>query len=153
MRVGIHYHYIISFILLIFINSCTFKEPVKNHGIIFLENRSEKIFVKKSNKNDVIKIFGQPHTKSLTDKDLWIYIERVLTKGEYHKLGQNVLKTNNVLILKFDKYGILQEKKFLNKDDKNKMAFSDKKTENKLTQKSFIEKFLSSMRTKMYGNK
>ena len=22
----------------------------------------------------------------------WIYIERVLTKGEYHKLGQNVLK-------------------------------------------------------------
>ena len=71
-----------------------YKEPVKNHGIIFLENRSQKIFVEKSNKNDVIKIFGQPHTKSLNDDDLWIYIERVLTKGEYHKLGQNVLKAN-----------------------------------------------------------
>ena len=60
---------------------------------------------------------------------------------------------NNVLILKFDKFGILKEKKFLDKNDKNKLAFADKKTENNLTQKSFIEKFLSSMRTKMYGKK
>ena len=36
---------------------------------------------------------------------------RVLSKGEYHKLGQNVLKTNNVLVLNFDKYGILKNKK------------------------------------------
>ena len=40
----------------------------------------------------------------------WIYIERVLTKGEFHKLGQNVLKENNVLVLTFDKYGILKIK-------------------------------------------
>ena len=101
-----NFRYIFHFIFYLlsatlFLSSCKFKEPVKNHGIIFLENRSQKIFVEKSNKNDVIKIFGQPHTKSLNDDDLWIYIERVLTKGEYHKLGQNVLKANNVLILKF----------------------------------------------------
>ena len=148
------FHYIFSlFFAILFLSSCKFKEPVKNHGIIFLENRSEKIFVDKSNKNDVVKIFGQPHTKSLNDDDLWIYIERVLTKGEYHKLGQNVLKANNVLILKFNKFGILKEKKFLDKNDKNKLVFAEMKTENNLTQKSFIEKFLSSMRSKMYGKK
>ena len=42
----------------------------------------------------------------------WIYIERVLTKGDFHKFGQNVLKTNNVLVLSFDKYGILKTKRF-----------------------------------------
>tara|TARA_A100001234_G_C12280074_1_gene240702 strand:+ start:22 stop:486 length:465 start_codon:yes stop_codon:yes gene_type:complete len=154
MRFRYNCHFIFyTLCAILFLSSCKFNEPVKNHGIIFLENRSEKIFVEKSNKNDVIRIFGQPHTKSLNDDDLWIYIERVLTKGEYHKLGQNVLKSNNVLILKFDKFGILKEKKFLDKNDKNKLAFADKKTENNLTQKSFIEKFLSSMRTKMYGKK
>ena len=39
------------------------------------------------------------------------------------------------------------------KNDKNKLAFAEMKTENNLTQKSFIEKFLSSMRSKMYGKK
>ena len=38
-----------------------------------------------------------------------MYIERVLTKGEYLKLGQNILKTNNILILNFDKYGVLKK--------------------------------------------
>ena len=49
--------------------------------------------------------------------------------------------------------GILKEKKFLDKNDKNKLVFAEMKTENNLTQKSFIEKFLSSMRSKMYGKK
>jgi len=137
----------------IILNACQLQEPYKNHGIVFLENRSEKLTINKSNKNDVLNVIGQPHTKSLNDKNEWIYFERILSKGEYHKLGQNILKENNVLILKFDKYGILQNKKFFNKDNKNDLKFSRKKTENELTQKSFIEKFLQSVRTKMYENK
>ena len=86
-------------------------------------------------------------------KNEWFYIERVLTKGQYHKLGQNILKSNNVLFLTFDKYGILSEKEFLNKEDKNKLVFSEKTTNNQLSQKSFVEKFLSSVKTKMYSNR
>lgn len=106
-----------------------------------------------SNINDVIDILGQPHSKSISDDNQWIYIERVLTKGEFHKLGQNILKTNNVLILSFDKYGILKEKKIFDKKDIKDIEFSEKKTENKLAQKSFIEKFLNSLKTRMYSNK
>ena len=95
----IKYHkiffYVIFFIIL---NACQLQEPTKNHGILFLENRSNKLVINSNNKNDVIKLIGYPHTKSVESEDNWIYIERVLTKGSFHKLGQNVLKTNNILI-------------------------------------------------------
>jgi|TARA_B110000444_G_C18389393_1_gene388529 outer membrane protein assembly factor BamE (lipoprotein component of BamABCDE complex) len=144
------YFLIISFIIL---NGCQLQEPSKNHGIVFLKNRSEKLKINISNTNDVLQIIGQPHTTSINNEDEWIYIERVLIKGEYHKLGQNILKSNNVLVLNFDKYGILKNKTFLNKDDKNKILFSKKKTENNLTQKSFVERILSSIKAKMYSEK
>ncbi len=149
------YHYLKYFILipLIILNSCKLQEPYKNHGIVFLENRSNKLIINKTNKNDVIKIIGEPHSKSIDNDNEWIYIERILTKGEYHKLGQNILKENNILILNFNKYGILVDKKLLSKKDKNKLTFSKNKTENKLSQKSFVEKFLTSIRNKMYKNK
>lgn len=132
---------------------CQLQEPSKNHGILFLNNRTEKLVLNSSNKNDVINIIGYPHSKSINDKNEWIYIERVLTKGEFHKLGQNILKTNNVLVLNFDKYGVLKNKKFYDKTNKKKVAFSEKKTENNLSKKSFVQSFLSSIKAKMYGNK
>ena len=80
-------------------------------------------------------------------------MERILTKGKYHKLGKHVLKTNNVLVLQFDKYGVLQIKEILTKDDLKKLSFTKQSTKNDLTKKSFVEKFLTSVRQKMYGNK
>ncbi len=137
----------------IFLLNCQLQEPTKNHGILFLENRSNQLTVKVSNKNDVLKLIGNPHTKSISSDDDWIYIERVLTKGSFHKLGQNILKTNNVLVLTFDKYGILKEKNFLNKNDINKLEFSKKFTESNLSKKSFVQSFLSSVKAKMYRNR
>ena len=132
--------FLFVFIILI---GCQLQEPYNNHGIVFLKNRSDNLYLNKSNKNDVLKIIGQPHSTSINDENEWIYIERVFTKGEYHKLGQNVLKSNNVLILKFNKYGILEEKKLLTKSDKKKLTFSKKTTKNEMSQKSFVERFLS----------
>ena len=132
---------------------CQLKEPVKNHGILFLENRSNQLKISQSNKNDVIKLIGNPHTILFNNKNDWIYIERTLTKGSFHKLGQNVLKTNNVLVLNFDKYGILKNKVFLDKNEINKLNFSKKITENNLSKMSFVQSFLSSIKTKMYSNR
>ena len=138
---------------LIILNACQLQEPTKNHGILFLENRANKIKINKNNKNDVIKLIGQPHTMSIPDEESWIYIERVLSKGSYHKLGKNVLKTNNVLVLTFNKYGILVDKNLLNKNDINKMKFTKKFTENNLSKRSFVQSFLASIKAKMYGQK
>ena len=139
--------------LFIILIGCQLQEPSKNHGIIFLENRSKKLVINQSNTNDVIKIIGNPHSKSISNNDEWIYFERILTKGKYHKLGKSVLKTNNVLVLTFDKYGVLKSKKIYAKEDKKKLSFSDKETDNDITQKSFVERFLSSVKEKMYSNK
>ena len=138
---------ILIFFILI---GCQLQDPNNNHGIVFLENRSKELVINKSNKNDVLNLIGQPHSKSINNDNEWFYIERILTKGEFHKLGQNILKENNVLVLDFDKYGILKYKKMLDKNDIKKMKFLEKNTENELAQKSFIEKFLSSIKTRMY---
>ena len=147
-------HYKLLFIFLLFILvSCKLQEPLKSHGIIFLENRANKLIINKSNKNDVIKLIGNPQIVEDDNNLKWIYVERILTKGKYHKLGRHILKENNVLILSFNKYGILAKKDFYNKDKINKLDFSKKKTDHKLTKKSFVEKFLQSVKQKMYGNK
>ena len=140
----------ISLFLLFILVGCQLKDPDKNHGILFLENRSKALIVNKTNKNDIIGKLGQPHSKSFDDEDIWIYLERTLSKGKYHKLGQHVLKTNNVLVLYFDKYGILEQKTIYTKDNINEVNFSKDKTENQLSKKSFVESFLSSLREKMY---
>ena len=141
--------YTLFFILL----GCQIQEPAKNHGILFLENRSNKLVVNKSNKNDVIKIIGQPHSKSINDDNIWLYLERTLGKGKYHKLGKHVLRENNSLVLAFDKFGVLESKKFFSKEDIKKISFSDKSTDNTLTKRSFVQSFLSSVKSKMYSNR
>ena len=150
--IDVHKKLIVLFIFLN-LNACKLQEPYNNHGIVNLPKRSDLIYVNKSNKNDVIKIIGSPHTVSIGNKDEWIYFERILTKGEFHKLGQNILKENNILFLKFNKFGIVENKRLIGKDSKNKLTFSKNETDNTLTKKSFIQKFLSSLRNKMYGNK
>ena len=142
-----HFRFILIFII---ISNCQLKDPLKTHGIIYLENRSNELNVNKSNKNDVIKIFGRPHIKDLDEVETWIYFERLLTKGKFHKLGQHVLKDNNVLVLRFNKYGVLNKKKFIDKTEMNEIEFSSLTTDNVLTQKSFVQKFLQSVKQKMY---
>ena len=154
MFISFKYHIKKLFVLLLFIvTSCQLQDPDKNHGILFLENRANKLVINKSNQNDTLQIFGEPHSKSIDNQNTWMYLERILTKGKYHKLGQHVLKSNNVLVLKFDKYGVLNEKNFYDKNDIKKVKFNKNKTENKLTKTSFVESFLSSIKQKMYGRK
>ena len=136
-------------ILLIIISACQRKEVIKTHGISYLEKREKLIFVNKSNKNDVVKIFGQPSTKGMTDDNLWIYIERTITRGKLLKFGRNYIKKNNALVLEFDKYGILKKKEFYNKDKMGKLTFAKDITENEVRRENFIYSFLSSVRQKM----
>jgi len=114
-----------------------------------LEKREKLILINKSNKNDVINIFGEPSTKGMTNDNLWIYIERSLTRGKLLKLGTNYVKKNNALVLEFNKYGILLTKKFYNKNDMQKITFAKKITENEIRKENFIFSFLSSVRQKM----
>ena len=139
----------ISFLIL----SCQRTEIVKTHGIAYLEKREKLIFINKSNKNDVIALFGQPSTKGMTNENLWIYIERTLKRGKMLKLGKNYLKKNNILVLEFDTYGILKKKDFYDKNKMNNIEFTKNETSNEIRKENFIYNFLSSVRQKMQNKK
>ena len=129
--------------------SCQRHEIVKSHGLSYLENRQKLIVVNQSNKNDIIKVLGQPATRGMTNNNLWIYIERTKTRGKLLKLGRVNLKKNNVLVLEFNKYGVLDKKEFYDKESMNKMNFAKNITENEIKKENFIYSFLSSVRSKM----
>ena len=139
--------------ILFFAFSCSQNEVIKTHGVAYLKKREKLIIVSESNKNDAISILGRPSTKGMTNDNLWIYIERTTTRGKLLKLGRNYLKKNNVLILEFDKYGILKKKEFYNKDKMNKITFAKDITENEIRKENFIEGFLSSVRQKMLSKR
>ena len=136
-------------LILLFVIACQRQEIVKTHGISYLEKRGKLIFVNKSNKNDVINIFGQPSTKGMTNDNVWIYIERTLVKGKLLKLGRNILQKNNVLVLEFHSYGILKKKDFYNMENMKKLTFATEITENEIRKENFVYSFLSSVRQKM----
>jgi len=138
---------------LILFTGCQRNKVIKTHGIAYLDKREKLIVVKKSNKNDAIKVLGQPATKGMTDDNLWIYIERTKTRGKLLKLGRNYLKKNNVLILEFDKYGVLSKKEFYDKEKMKKINFAKAITENDVRKENFIYSFLSSIRQKMESKK
>ena len=136
-------------VILTMLVSCQRHEVVKTHGLSYLENRQKLIVVNQSNKNDIIKVLGQPATRGMTNNNLWIYIERTKTRGKLLKLGRVNLKKNNVLVLEFNKYGVLDKKEFYDKESMNKINFAKNITENEIKKENFIYSFLSSVRTKM----
>lgn len=143
----------ILILLLLLASACQRQEIVKTHGISYLEKRGKLIIVSESNKNDVINIFGQPSTKGMTNDNVWIYIERTITRGKLLKLGRNLLSKNNVLVLEFDKYGVLSKKDFYNIENMKKLTFAEEITENEIRKENFVYSFLSSVRQKMQQKK
>ena len=138
---------------LILLESCKREPLISTHGIAYLDKREKLILVKVSNKNDTISVLGQPSSRGLTNDNLWIYIESTRSRGKLLKLGQTHLTKNNVLVLEFDKYGVLQKKEFYNKDDMKRIKFAKSITENDLKKENFIYGFLCSIRQKMEAKK
>ena len=148
-------HLKFSFLILILftLSNCQLKEPIKGHGINFLENRANEITLNKTNKNDVINILGNPHTKSIDDENIWFYFDRKISSGSIINFSDTKLLENNVLTIIFDKYGVVNNKKLFKKEDMKKIYYSEMRTDNPVTQQSFVSKFLQSVRQKMYGKR
>jgi len=139
------YIILISFI----VSNCSFKPVVKHHGVPFLEKKQLELKVNESNKNDIIKILGNPSTTSKFDNDVWIYIERKQTQSKLKNLGKMKIFKNDVLVLEIDNYGILKKKELYNKEDMKNIKIVEATTEAGFKRNSFIYEFMSSMRQKI----
>ena len=136
-------------IIFLFISNCSFNKAIKHHGVNLLEKKQEKLFIKKSNKNDIIQLLGPALTKSTFDNDIWIYIERKTTTKKLFKLAKKKILINNVLVLEIDKYGLLAKKDLYDLNDMNDLNFSKNETKIEFSKRSFVYDFLSSMKQKM----
>ena len=136
-------------IIFLFISNCSLNKAIIHHGVNLLEKKQEKLILKTTNKNDIVKILGPPSTKSTFENDVWIFIERKTTTKKLFKLARKKILVNNVLVLEIDSYGLLVKKEFYNMEKMNDLDFSKKTTEVIYTKKSFVYDFMSSMRQKL----
>ena len=141
----------IIFIIFIFLfsTSCSFDKVVRHHGVHYLEKKQEKLKILTSNKNDTKLLLGVPSTRSTFDNDIWIYIERKTTVSEFKTMGRKKLLQNNVLVLEFDKRGLLVKKDFYDKDQMNELKLSKKETNVLDKKNSFINNVITSLRHKI----
>ena len=136
-------------ILTLFLSNCKLNKIVNHHGIHNLENKSNELFVNKSNINDINRLLGPPSSKSYFNNDIFIYIERKTSNSKLLKLGKRKLIANNVLMLEIDKRGMLIKKELLKKDDINKLKISRKQTNTNIGNESFVIRALSNIIDKM----
>ena len=138
----------IIFILTVLISNCTLNKVENRHGVPFLEAKNIKLKINKTNKNDILELFGPPSTKSTFNNDLWIYIEKKTTKKSLFKLGKQKDLKNNVLVLEINNKGILVSKKLYTIETANEIKFAKQTTETN-DKDSFVYGFLSSLRQKI----
>ena len=115
----------------------------------FLEKKSEKLVIGKTNKNDIFELLGPPSTKGSFDEELWIYMEIQTSSSKLSKLGKKKLLKNNILLLDIDDRGILSKSFFIDKDKMNEIKFSKDTTQMSYSKNSFIYEFLYSVRQKI----
>ena len=136
-------------VLFLFISSCTLNKVIKHHGVHFLEKKSEKLVIGKTNKNDIFELLGPPSTKGSFDEELWIYMEIQTSSSKLSKLGKKKLLKNNILLLDIDNKGILSKSIFIDKDKMNEIKFTEDTTQMSYSKNSFIYEFLYSLRQKI----
>ena len=136
-------------IIFIFIISCSANKLSNFHGSKSLEKKFSSIEKNKTNKNDLVKIIGQPSTISDFNTNKWFYIERLKKNQSLLKLGRQKIKKNNILIVEFDNKGILTTKKLLNLNDMKDIKYLEEITEKEFEQDNIIYNVFTSLREKI----
>ena len=140
--------YFLLFIVF-FILSCSSNKVVKSHGVLSLEAKSNKIYISKTNKNDIVDILGPPSVKSSFDENTWIYIERKKVNQSIFKLGKKKYEKNNVLVVMIDDKGLVKDKNFYNLEKMNELEFNQRTTSSAYNKDTFVYNFLTSLREKI----
>ena len=140
---------LISFFFLFFFTlNCSINKVSNTHSFRLIENKYNKIQLNKSNKNDVRKLIGPPSSISKFN-DTWFYIEREKTNQSIFKIGKKKISNNNIVVVEFNKMGIVSDKKLLNLNDLNDIKMAEAKTKKKFAQDNRLYNILSTLREKI----
>ncbi len=139
----------ILIVLFIFTINCSGNKVSNFHGSKSLDDKFNKIKLNYTNKNDIIKIIGPPSSISDFNENKWFYIERLKTNQSLLKLGTQKIEKNNILVVTFNKSGILENKKLLDLSNMNDIKFLEKTTQKDFKKNNVLYEVFSSMREKI----
>ena len=139
------YLYIFFFILIV---NCTGNKVSNYHGSKLLDEKYNKIFINKTNKNDLLVIIGPPSSISDFNKNKWYYFERLKSNQSLLKLGKQKIKKNNILVVELNGDGILIDKKLFNLEDMNDLKYLKTTTQKEFKKDGIMYNVFSSLREK-----
>ena len=119
------------------------------HGSKFLDEKYNKIFINKTNKNDLLLIIGPPSSISDFNKNKWYYFERLKSNQSLLKLGKQKIKKNNILVVELNGDGILIDKKLFNLEDMNDLKYLKTTTQKEFKKDGMMYNVFSSLREKI----
>ena len=125
--------------------SCTLNKVDNVHGVSNLKNKISLIKNNKSNKNDIVQIFGPMPVVDKKD-NRWAYFEVRETKTKY---GKKNVYVNDYIEIYFDKYGVVKKFEFYNLNNMNDIKFAKEKTRSLGVKDTFTKNLLSSTRQRM----
>ena len=140
------YLYIFFFILIV---NCTGNKVSNYHGSKHLDEKYNKIFINKTNKNDLLLIIGPPSSISDFNKNKWYYFERLKSNQSLLKLGKQKIKKNNILVVELNGEGILIDKKLFNLEDMNDLKYLKTTTQKEFKKDGIMYNVFSSLREKI----
>ena len=136
--------------IFIFIINCSGNKVSNYHGTKFLEVKYKEIEINVTNKNDLLKIIGPPSTVSDFDENKWFYFERLKTNQSLIKLGNQVIKKNNILVVELNNKGILKNKYLFDLNNMNDVKYLKNVTSKEFKQdKSIVSGLFISFREKI----
>ena len=138
--------FFLSFLILV---NCNLNKVNNTHGALNLKEKHDELIINQSNKNDIMILLGPPSTKSQFNVNKWFYMERKITNTSLITLGQKKIYENNVLVLELDQNGLLVNKEIMDMEKMNELKFSKNSTGTEFKGKSFLFKFMSSVREKI----
>ncbi len=125
--------------------SCTLNKVDNVHGVTNLKNKITLIKTYKTNKNDIIRIFG-PIPVIDKKENRWAYFEVRETKTKY---GKKDIYVNDYIEIYFDKYGVVKKFDFFDLKSMNNIKFAKEKTKSLGVKDTFTKNILSSTRQRM----
>ena len=136
--------------IFIFTINCSGNKVSNYHGTKFLEVKYKEIEINVTNKNDLLKIIGPPSTVSDFDENKWFYFERLKTNQSLIKLGNQVIKKNNILVVELNNKGILKNKYLFDLNNMNDVKYLKNVTSKEFKQdKSIVSGLFTSFREKI----
>lgn len=121
-------------------SACT--KRMETHGSIVKQERLDRIKIGSHTKNDVAELLGSPSATGTFNNKRWYYFTE---KAAVRALGRSKLLEREIVIVDFDKQGVVSSLTFKSKDDAQKVNPSKKTTTTYGQTLGIIDQFINNL--------